>query len=219
MMVKTIVGIFAHPDDEAFGPAGTLAKLAKENSVYLICATNGESGTLNLKASKKIGEIRKRELAASAKILGIKKVFFLGFKDGTLNNVQYHEVAGSMKKILNKLKPEVLISYAITGISGHLDHVAVSLITSHVFEQLPFAKELWQQCITDTQRKKFGDYFVYVPPGYKEEDIDKIIDIANVWELKKKAMYQHKSQISDVKRVERFTKTFPKKEYFLILKK
>jgi len=42
---KTIVAIFAHPDDEAFGPAGTLAKFAETNTVYLLCATKGHAGT------------------------------------------------------------------------------------------------------------------------------------------------------------------------------
>ena len=42
--MKPLVCIFAHPDDEAFGPGGTIAKFAKKRPVYLICATKGESG-------------------------------------------------------------------------------------------------------------------------------------------------------------------------------
>jgi len=42
--MKPLVCIFAHPDDEAFGPGGTIAKFAKQRPVYLICATKGESG-------------------------------------------------------------------------------------------------------------------------------------------------------------------------------
>ena len=41
--MNRIIGIFAHPDDEALGPSGTLATLAKENEVYLICVTSGEA--------------------------------------------------------------------------------------------------------------------------------------------------------------------------------
>ncbi|MBI4159549.1 PIG-L family deacetylase [Candidatus Wolfebacteria bacterium] len=85
--MKTIVCIFAHPDDEAFGPGGTIAKLAKKNRVYIICATKGEAGKDSRR--KKMGVLhdhRASELVASAKILGVKKVYFLGFKDGTLSN-------------------------------------------------------------------------------------------------------------------------------------
>lgn len=73
---KTIVGIFAHPDDEAFGPGGTLAKLAKENEVHIICATSCESGQKSISDKKDLGKIRKQELLSSAKILGIKKSIF-----------------------------------------------------------------------------------------------------------------------------------------------
>ena len=76
-MGMTIVGIFAHPDDEAFGPSGTLALLAKENDVYLICATNGDAASG--KPDPKLAEIRQKELLASANVLGIKKVYFLDF--------------------------------------------------------------------------------------------------------------------------------------------
>lgn len=65
---KTIVAIFAHPDDEAFGPAGTLAKLSQTHDVYLICVTRG-----NANGNASLGKIRTKELKQSANILGIKK--------------------------------------------------------------------------------------------------------------------------------------------------
>ncbi|MBP9816108.1 PIG-L family deacetylase [Candidatus Woesebacteria bacterium] len=40
--MANIVAIFAHPDDEAFGPGGTLAKLSNEHDVYIICVTSGD---------------------------------------------------------------------------------------------------------------------------------------------------------------------------------
>ncbi|MBI2637373.1 MAG: PIG-L family deacetylase, partial [Candidatus Sungbacteria bacterium] len=55
---KTIVAIFAHPDDEAFGPAGTLAKLALAHDVYVICATKGEAGDKTYAEGRKLGAVR-----------------------------------------------------------------------------------------------------------------------------------------------------------------
>ena len=45
MNKRTLMAIFAHPDDEAFGAGGTLAKYAAQDcNVYLVTATRGEAG-------------------------------------------------------------------------------------------------------------------------------------------------------------------------------
>jgi len=87
MKRPSLVAIFAHPDDEAFGPAGTIAKYAQDHEIYLICATRGEAGENFLDdTTRSIGEIREQELRASAKLLGVKQVFLLDYEDGSLCN-------------------------------------------------------------------------------------------------------------------------------------
>src|SRR3989344_3139536 len=111
-MKKVLVAIFAHPDDEAFGPSGTLAKFSKTHDVYILCATGGEAGKNSLsKTEKKLSDIRKKELLASAKILGVKKIYFLGFEDGALSNNLYHKLAVKIKNKLVELKPEIVIAF------------------------------------------------------------------------------------------------------------
>ena len=217
---KTIVCIFAHPDDEAFGSGGTIAKLAKTNDVYLICATKGESGKeRGKKGPKHLGKIREHELLASAKILGAKKVFFLGFKDGELCNNLYHKLATKIEYILKKLKPEIILTHEPRGGSGHIDHIAVSMVTSFVFERLPFIKTILQHCLTERRARKNKGYFIYVPPGYTDSEIDLKVDVRDVWDIKKKAMMSHKSQIHDVKRILKRSRGFPKVENFLVKSK
>lgn len=101
-MKKNLVAIFAHPDDEAFGPAGTLHKLTREYDVYILCATKGEIGETSIENKKPLHEVRADELRKSAKILGIKKVYFLGFIDGTLSNSLYHDLAAKIEIYLKK---------------------------------------------------------------------------------------------------------------------
>lgn len=218
--MKSIVGIFAHPDDEVFGPGGTLALFAKEGrDVYLICVTDGDAGMNSSGKDGDLGEIRRDELRASATALGIKEVFFLGYKDGSLNNSLYHEVADKIKHILEKIDPEILLTMEPRGVSGHLDHIAVSMIASYVYEHTPSIKEIWYYALTKAFRENRPEYFIYFPPGYKESDIDKITDITAVWDQKVAAMRQHKTQTHDMERVLGQFMKLPKVENFIVNKR
>lgn len=218
-MKRAIVCIFAHPDDEAFGPGGTIAKLAKEHDVYILCATKGQKGKNSTGESKKLGEVRAKELIASSRVLGVKKVYFLGFKDGTLNNNLYHSLAGKIEEKLKVLRPELLITFDEKGASGHIDHIVVSMVTCYVFYKLPFVNTLWQHCAKLEYTQQMKDYFIYFPRGYKRSEVDKVVDIRDVWNIKLRAIRTHKSQQHDVDRILRMIKNLPKEDYFLVIKK
>ncbi len=208
--------MFAHPDDEAFGPGGSIAIFAKDHDVYVICVTNGDAGKNSSKKTEELSEIRRKELLESAKILGVKKVYFLGYKDGSLCNNMYHDVARNLKLQLEKIKPETILTFENRGISGHIDHIAVSMATTYVFERLSFAKTLLYYCISDRSRELNKEYYIYFPPGYKKSEIDKVVQTKDVWDTKVKAMHCHQSQIHDVERILKNQAGLPKEEYFLV---
>lgn len=211
---KNIVCIFAHPDDESFGPSGTIYKLARKNNVYILCATSGEAG---MGQSSNMAKTRERELKRSAKLLGVKKVYFLNFSDGTLSNSLYHALSDKIEKYLLKLKPDIVMTFEPHGISGHIDHIVVSRVSTFVFKRLGFIKEIMYYCITDVLARAAGrNYFIYFGEGYKRSEVDKIVDISDVWEMKKKAMLMHKSQLEDAKRLIKLGQNYPKEECFLI---
>lgn len=217
--MKTVVGIFAHPDDEAFGPGGTLAQLAIDNEVYVICVTNGDAKQNDSEKEEKLGRIRRKELEASCSILGIKKVFFLGYKDGSLCHNLYHEIAEKIQKHLEGLRPQTLITFEQRGVSGHIDHIFVSMVTSFVFEKLPFITTLLYYCNSEELRKLVTDYFIHMPHGYTESEIQKVINTESMWDIKVKAMRMHQSQWEDVEKVLRWQMQLPKEEYFLVVEK
>src|SRR3989338_1537297 len=212
---RVVVAIFAHPDDEAFGPSGTITKLAKTHDIYVLCATRGEAGG-NL---KNIGKVREKELRCSAQILGVKEVYFLGFADGTLSNSLYHRLAAKIEQKLKLLKPQTVLTFEPRGISGHIDHITVSLATTYVFYKLQFVQKLLYFCISEEERKLIKDYFIYFPPGYQKSQIDQIVDVSDVWDTKVASMLCHKSQIADAKRILKMRQKFPKVEYFLVTNK
>lgn len=213
--MSNVVCIFAHPDDEALGPSGTIAHLAKTNNVYILCATGGEGGSWENSSKEDIADIRRAEMQRSAKILGVKEIKFLNFIDGELNNNVYHKLAGEIKKHLDKLRPQTILTFETRGVSGHIDHIAVSLVTSYLFEKLSYIKKIMYYCITERERAMIDDYFIYFPTGYKDSEIDEVVEIDDVWDVKVAAMRSHVSQQSDVDWVISMLETIPHQEHFL----
>ena len=207
-MTKTLVAVFAHPDDEAFGPAGSLIHFVKTHEIYLVCATNG-----NL-------PVRRGELLKSAKILGITRVDFLNFTDGDLCNNNYHRLAAAIGKKLERYRPETVMTFEPKGVSGHLDHVAVSLTTTFAAKKLKFIKRILYFCeLKSTMKrlqKNFGEYFVHVPPGYKPQEIDLTINTSAYWPQRLRAMAAHQSQRGDSNRIVKTLALLPKREHFLV---
>ncbi len=217
--MSTVLGVFAHPDDEAFFTGGTIATLAKDHDVYTICITDGAAGENSSNKKGELSAIRREELLEAGKILGVRKTFFLDYKDGTLSNNLYHDIAEKIQKITDELRPEILLTFELRGISGHIDHMATSVITSYVFEKVDYIKELWYFCNTEKIKETIEDYYIFWPPGYKDSDISKTIDISPVWDTKVSAMIAHNSQMHDVMRILKRAETQPKEENFIIVKK
>lgn len=217
-----IVAIFAHPDDEAFGPGATIAKMAEDHDVYIICVTNGNDKTRKYDdeiKEKGLANIRNSELDASAEVLGVKKVFYLNYEDGQLCNNIYHEVASKIEKILKELKPEALMTFENRGVSGHIDHIFLSMVTAFVFKKVESVKKLYYYCISSEERDEVDDYFIYFPPGYSSSEIDETFELEDFWDKKVAAVMCHSSQLEDPNKCPEWLLTTPKKEHFIVLKK
>lgn len=213
---KPFLCIFAHPDDEAFGPAGAIAYFAKTRDVHIVCVTRGDADPKYTKHDPdNLADRRYDELLASAKILGVKDVVFLNFKDGSLCNNNYHDLAKAIEAEINRIKPYSILTFDINGISGHLDHVAVALTTTYAFYRQSHAKELLYFLDLERNLRQWRkDYFIWMPPGFTPEDADLEIDTAPYWNLRKGAMYAHVSQRDDADMILKVISKYPKKEYF-----
>ncbi len=225
--MKRLLAVFAHPDDEAFGPGGTLAKYAEEGvEIHILCATKGEAGEnriKNLESRAKNGEetriekIREKELLKSAEILGVARVEFLDFIDGRLCNEIYHELADKIIKKINSFKPQVVLTNERRGVSGHLDHIAVSMITTYSYLRTKVANKLYYNCLPEEMRdKRMDEYFVYFPEGYSKGEITTRIDYTKFWDRKVAAMLAHESQIKDVKNILARWEKWPKIDNFIL---
>lgn len=207
-MKKVYVGIFAHPDDESFGPSGTLAlKIADGADVHLICATGGESG-MNPDGHDDLGAVRIKEWQAAGKLLGAKTQHHLGYLDGALCNNDFRDIANKTNAIINDIVAAYPANTAVTfvtmdqnGISGHIDHIAMSYVATLVFVDLRKTdtrlKQLWYFCVSHEQMPIADTSFVFRPKGRLPKEMDIVTDISPVFERKKQIMRAHTSQRSD----------------------
>lgn len=128
MHKRTLMAVFAHPDDEAFGMGGTLAKYAAEGcDVYLVTATRGEAGEIaspDLANAANLPEVRERELRCACQAYGIHPPRFLGYLDGQLATVHQGQAVAKVVRLIRELRPQVLITFGPDGIYGHYDHIA-----------------------------------------------------------------------------------------------
>lgn len=214
-MRRKLLAVFAHPDDESFSSGGTLAKYANRGvEIYLVCATRGEAGQWSGISRKglKLGQVREKELLAAAEILGVKKVEFLGFVDGKINNRQILKLEEAIVEKMRKIKPQVVICSDTTGISGHLDHIAVSLATTRAFAKVEEAKKLYYVVLPKSWVKRYSLPF----PGFPDEMVTTKIKIARFWSKKAAAIKAHQTQRADW---ERFFKreNYPKVENFYLV--
>jgi LmbE family N-acetylglucosaminyl deacetylase len=131
-MSKIILAISAHPDDIEFACGGTMFKFKEKGyDIYLAVATNGENGfKISHKPRKERVRIRHSEQLNAAKILGIKRVFFLNYKDGFL---EYDEkLREKLVRIIKEVKPEIIFTFDPANKSFenlnllHRDHRAVA---------------------------------------------------------------------------------------------
>lgn len=135
---RSILLVFAHPDDESFGFAGTILKYTQQGvPVDLICATRGEKGArLDVPDGVETGVAREAELRAAAAITGIRDIYLLGYIDGDLQATDSCELTEKVVQIMRHVEPEVVITFGPDGISGHPDHIAIGKAATTAFRRL-----------------------------------------------------------------------------------
>lgn len=140
---------YAHPDDESFGLGALIAKyVAQGTEVYLICATNGDVGTVKpefLEGYDSVAALRLAELDKAADILGFAGVYKFGYKDSGMMGSETSKdpnclwqqslevVARRVVEVIRDVQPQVVITFNKYGGYGHPDHIAIQRATYEAF--------------------------------------------------------------------------------------
>ncbi|MFI5178853.1 MAG: PIG-L deacetylase family protein [Vicinamibacterales bacterium] len=126
---RTVLAIFAHPDDESLACGGTLARLADAGArVVVLCASRGEAGSTSdpsLVPDGNLGVVRTRELRNAAAVLGVADVLIFDYPDGDLRWDRVQELHAEIVSAIRQYRPDAVITFAEDGLYWHLDHIGV----------------------------------------------------------------------------------------------
>jgi LmbE family N-acetylglucosaminyl deacetylase len=226
--MATLVTFHAHPDDEAIACGGTMARAAAEgHRVVLVVATRGELGEVDegvLGPGEALADRRVAETMAAARILGVHRVEFLGYRDsgmiGTPENddpssfwqADLDEAAGRLAAILADEEAEVLTVYDDHGNYGHPDHIQVHRVGVRAAE-LAGTRRVYENT---ADRDFFIDFMAKAGEAGHLGDLEELpgdldmselgspadlitttVDVTGFLDQKRRAMAAHASQIAE----------------------
>lgn len=206
-MRKVVFAIFAHPDDEAFGPSGTLLMEAQAGSnVQLISLTAGENG-MNPDNLPDLKQVRLKEWREAGKLIGASKMHYFGYQDGKLDNLTMIEVADKIIELVTKEaesnEPEEIefITNDLNGITGHIDHIVAARAACLAFYRLketglPMSR-VRLTCLHRSDLPSHNTDWLYMEPGREDTEIDEVIDASEHLETIYKIMRAHHTQRGD----------------------
>jgi LmbE family N-acetylglucosaminyl deacetylase len=129
MELGTILGIWAHPDDEVYLSGGLMAA-ARDAGQRVVCvtATRGEYGTADPEAwpPERLGALRAHEHQVSLRLLGVHESQLLGIGDGRCAGEPMPATVERLAAIIDEVRPDSILTFGPDGFTGHQDHQTVS---------------------------------------------------------------------------------------------
>src|SRR5437773_4588426 len=145
-MAGGVMAVFAHPDDESLLAGGVLAACAAAGRrVAIVSMTRGERGPSELPqlSGQGLGEVREGELLAAARVLGASAAECLDYPDGEVADVDEGQAARALALLLERERPEAVISFSEEGLYWHPDHLAVSRLLEAALDLLGAGAPAW----------------------------------------------------------------------------
>ena len=203
----TILGVWAHPDDEAYLSAGVMAMAARAGSrVVCVTATRGELGSPDVERwpLPTLADVRTVEMAASLDVLGVREHHWLDYPDGACAHIPETDAVGRLVEIMTDVAPNTVMTFGPDGMTGHLDHRTVCDWTTKAFDQVA---EPGARLYYATKTAEFDDRFAWLPmhsqafgegpPRTPEHDTDLAFRLTDeIVDLKVKALRAQVSQIT-----------------------
>ena len=177
----TLMAVHAHPDDEAIGTGGVLARYADEGvRTVLVTCTNGELG--DAPGGIKPGDpghdesvvvpLRRRELEASCKVLGVSDLELLGYHDSGMMGWPQNDAPGCfwrtpveqpahrLADLMRAYEPDVVVTYDEKGFYGHPDHIQANRVTHAALDEWGVPAKLYYTAVARSSLRGLQDQLV-----------------------------------------------------------
>ena len=207
-----LLGVFAHPDDEAYSVAGCLARYTEEGiPAAILCFTRGEAGMIaegSGATRENLGEVREAELRAACAAVGVTDVRIVGTPDGgtEANDAGVETISATMRE----LKPSVVVTMEPQGVTRHPDHIAVSKMTTDAFERVRpegFLQRFYYAALPESwvntfaeelERRGLPSFFnpddPLAPQAAPDDSIACVVDCSRWAHRKAEALRAHRTQ-------------------------
>jgi LmbE family N-acetylglucosaminyl deacetylase len=174
----TLMAVHAHPDDEAIGTGGILARYSDEGvRVVLVTCTNGELGDApgGIKPDDPAHDesvvvpLRRQELQRSCEVLGVSHLELLGYHDSGMEgwpqnkapdafwNTPVHEAGHKLADLMRIYEPQVVVTYDENGFYGHPDHIQANRVTHAALEESEIPAKLYYTAVARSTLRGFGE--------------------------------------------------------------
>ena len=151
----TIVGIWAHPDDEAYLSGGLMA-MARDNGQRVVCvtATRGELGTPPDPVAELAAE-RTREMASCLAVLAVREHHWLDYRDGECAAAELDDAVERLCAVIDDVRPDTA---SPDGITGHPDPCTVSAWAGAAFDRAaPSGARLLHAATPEPRAARWGE--------------------------------------------------------------
>lgn len=186
----TILGIWAHPDDEIFSMAGVMtAAVRSGQQVYCITATRGEAGVQDEERwpAAELANIRTHELDNAYKIMGVNNHVWLDYPDGGCSEVDENEAADRIASLIRQYQPDSIMTFGPEGMTGHPDHQTVSRWAELARGKASSRAKIYHAVQTPEQYQAMQEadreldifYNIDQPPIYERSDCDYFLEFDN----------------------------------------
>lgn len=205
---RHLLGIWAHPDDEAYLSAALMGRTIDEGGqVTLVTLTDGEAGFPDddPRPAEERAQQRRRELTGAMAQIGVTDLRFIGLPDGAVAERGGEMLIDTLGAIMRDVRPDVVVTFGPDGITGHDDHVHNWWAVTRAWADVGIG-DLWYSEHTRTWlddwrhiHDEFGIWMTHEPDGIDSDDAVLIIEITGrELDRKRAVLAEHRSQTTTI---------------------